>query len=73
MKHAPLKKLIVHILATNALKPDVIDYPLEQNAFLICAERDNNFLDNTITQNKLIIIFPDVESKHWEVRTLADT
>ena len=65
MKQAPLKKWRIHILSTNGLKPGVFEYPLERNAFLICTDRSNSFLKNTLTENKLVIPFPDAEDKRY--------
>ena len=64
MKQAPLKKWRIHILSTNGLKPGVFEYPLERNAFLICTDRSNSFLKNTLTKNKLVIPFPDAEGNN---------
>lgn len=52
-------------MAVPGLGPDLFDLPMNRNAVIICTNRTNNFIDTYITQNKLVIDFPDVEDKNY--------
>ena len=60
-----IKKYTIHILATPGLNPDAFDLPMRQYGVIICTNRTNDFIDNYITHNKLVINFPDAEDKHY--------
>ncbi len=55
-----LKKYTLHILGLSALKREVFDRPMEQNALIVCEDRKIPFLDDDMVRNRLILDFPDV-------------
>ncbi len=56
------KKYTLHILAIRAINADTFDLPIEQNAIIVCTNRDNIFINQCLPQNTLIMNFPDVEN-----------
>jgi len=59
-----IKKYTIHILAIRAIDAETFDLPKEQNAIIVCTDRDNKFIYNCLPQNILIINFPDVEDEN---------
>ena len=60
-----LRKYVIHILAIGAINCDTFDLPPEQNAIIVCTDRDNKYLSLCLPENILIINFPDVENDKY--------
>ncbi len=58
-----LKPYIIHILPIAAIRSDIFDLPMKQNAVISCADSSNRFLDSGEVLYKLILPFPDVDNK----------
>ncbi len=65
MRDHRLKRYTIHIMAVPGLSPEAFDLPMRQYGVIICTDRTNEFIDNRITHNKLVINFPDVEDKNY--------
>lgn len=61
MKLNKIKKYTIHILALQAIKPEVFDIPLRRCAIIACTERDNEYLKLFPPQQRCIVPFADVE------------
>ncbi|WP_034450222.1 hypothetical protein [Butyrivibrio sp. AE2032] len=61
MKHRRIKKYAIHILAIQAIKPDLFDIPLSRCAIIACTERENSNLDLFPDAQKCVMPFADVE------------
>ncbi len=59
------KKYTIHILAITAIKNETFDLPKEQNAIIVCTDRENKFIHSCLPENILVINFPDVEDKNY--------
>lgn len=61
-----IKKYVIHILAITAIDAETFDLPMEQNAIIVCTNRDNKYIyDICRPENILIINFTDVENKKF--------
>lgn len=60
-----LKKYTIHILAITAIKGETFDLPREQNAVIVCSERENDHIYECLRENVLVLNFPDVEDEKY--------
>lgn len=58
-----IKKYIIHILAIRAVDAETFDLPIEQNAIIVCTNRENKFINMCKPENILIMNFPDIDNK----------
>ena len=59
----PIKQYTVHPMGTYALRCAVVDLPTEQNALIICCNRQNQFAFPPCFSQVLEIVFPDLEDE----------
>ena len=59
------KKYAIHILAVSAINGETFDLPQEQNAIIVCTDEENEHIYQCLSENILIINFPDVKDKNY--------
>lgn len=58
-----IKKYVIHILAITAIDAETFDLPINQNAIIVCTNRDNKFIYKCNPENILVMNFSDAEDK----------
>ncbi len=73
------KKHILHILSVKAIDAETFDLPPRQNAIIVCAKTDNEFIRKCFPENSLFLDFPDTQDAsypgafcHWDAKKIIN-
>lgn len=64
-RYPKLKKYRIHIIPAPALKDCIWETPYKRNALIVCTNRYEHIVQKLPIKEKLVMVFPDVEDKHY--------